>query len=249
MSQAKTAVSAPLRASLAVICAVGLTAAAWAAEAPAPAKPPAVAPAAPAADAGSAPKSIWEEAPYQMYAQGGRIDPFTRGKPKVIVVPEGPGANTKLAEAIRTYDQAETLLSSEKENRYDECRRLCDKGIQDLHQTMVEIGKKDELAREMERARELLERFQRLAATANRLKLRQKTEADFAKQKITVDGIVWNEQSPSAAISGKVCSEGTLLSTAAGGQDLVQVHRIRRDAVIFLFRGVQIAVRLDRGGR
>jgi len=258
MSQVKAVANALLRLPLAAACAAGLVGAAWAAaplqaaETPAPTaapRAPAAAPGAPATAAApvSKPKDIWEETPYQMYAQSGRVDPFTRGKPKTIVTPKRTFEGVE--KAVQAYDEAEALLISEKENRYDVCKTTCDKGMQDLRQTILEISKNEELAREMERARELMERFVRLEATARRLKQRQIIEADFAKLKITVDGIVWTEQSPSAAISGKVCSEGSLLTTGATGQDFVQVHRIRRDAVVFLYRGVQISLRLDRGGR
>ena len=77
------------------------------------------------------------------------------------------------------------------------------------------------------------------------MKQRQDIETEFAGLKIAVEGIVWSQNSPAAAVNGEVLTEGAVLPVGKAGQ-AVQVYRIRRDAVIFLYRGVQ--VKLERGG-
>ena len=260
MSQAMPARRILSAMALAAAACVGLTGVAWSATppaVPAAAKPPVPgAPgAAPVAAAPAVAKSIWDQTPYPLYEQGDRVDPFTLGKPKHTEPVGSGGQGTVMSDAVakvlgksvRAYDEAEALLVSDRKERYALCAEACQKGSQELKLTIAEIGKDEQLVRFMEPARALMERFGRLEATSKRLKQRQDIEAEFAGLKITVDGIVWNEQSPAAAVNGQVAGEGSVLKLGAGGQD-VQVYRIRRDAVVFVYKGVQVSVRLDRGG-
>ncbi|HOX07984.1 MAG TPA: hypothetical protein PK280_16420 [Planctomycetota bacterium] len=214
-----------------------------------PGAPTGARPAAPAAAVAKAPamRSIWTERPYPLYEQRDRVDPFTRGKPKAIRDPKTPVPTDPVGKAHRVYDDAEALLSSDRPERYSLCLEACQKGMQDLRQTILDIGRDENLARDLEPARDLLARFQLLDATAKRLKQRQDIEKEFVNLKVAVNGIVWTERAPSAAINGSVAGEGALIELGPGGQS-AQVYRIRKDAVIFLYKGVQIPVRLDRGG-
>jgi hypothetical protein len=260
MSHAKAVRRAVVAVSLAAAAVIGTSLGAGAA---APATPVAASAKTPAAPAGaaktsvsapaSATKDIWDQTPYPLYEEKERVDPFTRGKPPktTITIPgggrTGPDLDKLLGKSLRAYDEAGALLSADRKERYALCVDACQKGIQDLRQTIADISKDEALVRHVEPARSLMESFLLLEATAKRLKQRQDVEAEFVGLKITVVGIVWNEQSPAAAVNGQVANEGTVLKLGAGGQD-VQVHRIRRDAVVFLYKGVQISVRLDRGG-
>jgi len=227
--------------------------------APQPA-PVASAPSAAAAPEGAKPsgapaaRDIFDQPPYPAYEPNDRVDPFTRGKPKGLPPPPPPpppppGDETSkvLGKALKAYDDAEALLSTEGKERHTKCAEACHKGITDLKQVIADIGKEPALAKHLVPASALLERFGRLEATAKRLKQRQDLETEFAGLKVTVDGIVWNPQSATAVVNGQVASEGAVLRLGAAGQD-AQLYRIRRDAVIFLYKGVQVSVRLNRGG-
>jgi hypothetical protein len=247
-------------------------AAAAPAAAPAPAPvPPAAAPApAPAAPTGpgqaqpAQPKeakppvsrSIFDQEPYPAYEQSGRVDPFTLGKAldserigpdgglKPIIKPENI-YEEKLLKAQVEYAAAEGLLSSEKRERFGACLEACRRNLSELNQSIEEVKRNVAMARYQEPFNSMQERFQRLEATAVRLKQRQDIETEFAGLKIAVEGIVWSQNSPAAAVNGEVLTEGAVLPVGKAGQ-AVQVYRIRRDAVIFLYRGVQ--VKLERGG-
>jgi len=226
----------------------------------APQPPVASAPSAAAAPEGAKPsetpvaRDIFDQPPYPAYEPNDRVDPFTRGKPKGLPPPPPPpppppGDETSkvLGKALKAYDDAEALLSTEGKERHTKCAEACRKGITELKQVIADIGKEPALAKHLVPASALLERFGRLEATAKRLNERQVIETEFAGLKVTVEGIVWNPQSATAVVNGQVVSEGGVLRLGAAGQD-AQLYRIRRDAVIFLYKGVQVSVRLNRGG-
>jgi hypothetical protein len=200
-------------------------------------------------------RSIFDQEPYQAYEQADRVDPFTLGKAPIGEEDHGPGKTPvrtplnvyekNLFEAQQEYAVAEQLLSSEKRERFGACVDACRQSISKLNLSVEEVKRNPAAARYQEPFNAMLEKFQRLEATAARLKKRQDVEIEFAGLKLSVDGIVWSQKAPTAAVNGEVVAEGAVLPMGKPGQN-VQVYRIQRDAVIFLYKGVQ--VKLERGG-
>jgi hypothetical protein len=243
--------------------------------APVPPASPAPSPAPEAPALAAARHGLFEEDPYPPYEPGNRVDPFTLGRtvdppetPEIkclvcgVIIPAGvdtcpkcktprknvPSRDPELifAEAKGKYLQAELLLSSEKKERFGNCQDACQQNVQMLKMAIGEIeSDPQKAALFLNRFRGLLEQFERLETTAARLKLRQAVEDEFKSLKIAVDGIVWKPTAPAAAVNGEVVGEGSMIKVGAAGQP-VQVYRIRPDAVIFLYKGVQISVGLSR---
>jgi hypothetical protein len=248
--------------------------------APAPATGPGVsAPAAPAPPGGAAPgttpgtppggetvkKEIFPERPDAHYEPHDRVDPFTLGKPPEpegppIPVPDDDDDDTpepttpwerKLADVKRNYAHTEILLSADAKDRFTKVMSRCQKHIPVLENDIHELLKKEaDAAKHLTNFQAMLERFQRLEATAKRLQMRQEVEADFASKKIVVEGIVWRPQAPAAAVNGQMVKEGSVLQVGGekrGGIGIIQVYRIRKDSVVFMYRGIQVSAHLQRG--
>jgi len=207
---------------------------------------------------------IFAEKPDDHYVQGERVDPFTLGKPPMRPVEqpppppnggeEAPAADDpwglKLHEMRRTYADVELQLSSDSKERFSKIGTECGKHILSLETDIRELLKKEKeqaAAKHLNGFQGMLEKFQRLQATAKRLQLREDVESDFASKKVLVQGIVWRPQSPTAAVNGQMVSEGTVLQVGGDKGGTAQVYRIRKDSVVFMYRGIQVTAHLQRG--
>jgi hypothetical protein len=216
----------------------------------------------PARKEGQAPPKggIFDERPDEHYEQRDRVDPFTLGEPSTAPPPPPPPPpdgdqpapapadywGNKLAEVRKTYASTELVLNVDAKDRYTQVISDCSKHIPALQGDIRELLKKpDDAAKHLYSFQLMLEKFQRLEATAQRLQLRVEVEADFASKKIVVDGIVWRPQSPAAAVNGQMVTEGSVLRVGGGKkEDLIQVYRIRRHSVVFMYRGIQVSAYL-----
>ncbi|MHC4916458.1 MAG: hypothetical protein ACYTGB_13295 [Planctomycetota bacterium] len=210
-------------------------------------------------------KEIFPERPDAHYEPRDRVDPFTLGRPPepdAPPIPEPPDQQDpgdapktpwgrKLAEVRSNYAHTEIILSAETKDRFTKVGSLCQKHIPVLENDIRELLKNEgDAAKFLNSFQAMLEKFQRLESTAKRLALRQEVEADFASKKIVVEGIVWRPQAPAAAVNGQMVKEGSVLQVGGGkkgGVGIIQVYRIRRDSVVFMYRGIQVSAHLQRG--
>jgi hypothetical protein len=213
------------------------------------------------------PRPIFDQNPDDHYNQGDRVDPFTLGRlqeiPPVVPRPdENPTAvapvpvdhwSSRLAESRKIYVEADRLLSAETKERFSKVESECQRQVSSLKADISELRKKGtvDAANHLNAFQAMAERFQRLEATARRLRLKDEVEADFAGRKIAVEGIVWKSGNPVAAVNGQAVVEGQVLHIGGSkgkGLDAIQVYRIERDSVIFIFRGMQVSAYLQQRG-
>lgn len=209
-------------------------------------------------------ETIFDEEPDPGYEQGDRVDPFTLGKPKKEDENGDNGGDNgkknggakpvrgywpkKLKDLNEAYGRTELLLSSDRPDRFPKCVSECQRHLPVLRSDIRELRKvPEEAAKHLQDFQAVLEKFQRLETTAKRLQLRQEVEADFKSKKITVEGIVWRPDAPAAAVNGQMVTEGSVLQVGGAEGALIQVYRIRKKSVIFLYRGVEVSADLQRG--
>ncbi len=213
-------------------------------------------------------KEIFPDKPDKPYEKGDRVDPFTLGRPKKKPLrkpppPKNPNGTKvipqdswgrELKKVRDEYAKTELVLSAETKDRFTSCMQQCQVNLTSLRSSIQDLRKAEAEKATMVAAKylndflEVLEKFERLAATAKRLQRRQEIEADFAGKKIVVQGIVWRPQSPAAAVNGELVTEGSNLPEVGGkGGGQVRVYRIRKGSVIFLYRGIQVTAHLQRG--
>lgn len=203
---------------------------------------------------------IFDEKPYKLYEQGERVDPFTLGKAAVERhgdgQDEGNGSAARTAEiqqAQQRYAQAEAKLTAGSQDRFASCLADCQAELPVLKANISSIEKNlathPEWAKDLESYKLLAERFRRLETTAARLKARQEVEAEFQGLNVAVQGVIWSDRSPVAVVNGQVLSEGSVLILGQGAGKALQVTRVRRDSVMFIYRGVEVTARLKRGGQ
>jgi hypothetical protein len=205
-----------------------------------------------------------KEKPDPHYDQGDRVDPFTLGKPPMPATvaptpPPGDGGDLpaeddpwgiKLHGLRRSYVDTEVQLSLETKDRFTKIVSECGKQAVVVQNDIRELLKKEKetaAGKYLSSFQTMLEKFQRLEATAKRLQVRQDVESDFASKKVKVQGIVWRPQSPTAAVDGQMVSEGTVIQVGGDKGGMAQVYRIGRDSVVFVYRGIQVTAYLQRG--
>lgn len=211
----------------------------------------------------AAKKEIFGEKPDKPYEKGDRVDPFTLGRPKKETLrtpppPKNPNGPTvvpqdywgrELKKAREEYAKTELVLSKETADRFTTCLTQCQTNLTSLRSNIQDLRKAEAVlaAKYLNDFLGVLEKFERLSATAKRLQDRQQIETEFASKKIVVQGIVWRPQSPAAAVNGELVTEGKVLKLGGKGGGRVQVYRIRKGSVIFLYRGIQVSAQLQRG--
>jgi hypothetical protein len=212
------------------------------------------------------PKPIFDENPDEHYEQGDRVDPFTLGKPrrKVPEAPPLPGPGDgdengkprpywgkRLADMLKNYRLTAVILSSETRDRFQKVDSECNKHVPAIKAEIRQLRSKasaTDVAEYEHRFQAALEKFERLQATARRLRFRQEVEADFASKNIVVEGIVWRPQAPAAAVNGEMVTEGKILRVGEKGA-VIQVYRIKKHSVVFTYRGIQVSAHLPRGSQ
>jgi len=85
----------------------------------------------------------------------------------------------------------------------------------------------------------LVERLERLRATAQRLKARLEIEEEFRKLGIEIQGVVWEPGNPLALIKGRSVRRGDTVENAL-------VEQIGPAEVIFLYKGVRCRKSIGR---
>ncbi len=190
------------------------------------------------------------------------MDPFTLGKPKREPEPPPPPKKPngkpppppdpwgrKLRKVRDAYAATELLLSAGTPDSFTTCISQSETQLSSLRSYVRDLRKSRKPAETayLNDFLEAQEQFQRLVATAQRLQLRQAVESDFKSKKIVVQGIVWRPQSPAAAVNGQLVTEGKTLELGGPKGGRIQVYRIRKDSVIFLYRGIQVSAHLQRG--
>ena len=202
-----------------------------------------------AGEAGST-KSIFSGRPDPLYVKAERVDPFTLGKSA-----EPPPPTTRWQKilamlsdrrpAVRLRGTGE-LLSLETADRFDRCLAECRKQVSVLKLAVAELREKPELAPgKLDEFRALLEKYRRLTATARRLKRHEEIRSEFAAMKVTVEGIVWREGGRSSAtVNGRALTEGGVLRLRGKKGPAVRVRRVGRKSVVFLYRGLEVTVKL-----
>ncbi len=207
--------------------------------------------AASAGETGSA-KGIFNKRPDPPYARGERVDPFTLGK---SAEPPPPTTNWQKILAMLSdrkpavrLSGAEKLLSLDNDNadRFDRCLAECRKQTSVLELAIAELRSKPDLAPgKLDEFRALLEKYERLAATARRLKQREDISSEFTAMKVTVQGIVWSQKgTSSAAVNGHLVTDGSVLHLGGEKCPELRVRRVLRKSVVFLYRGMEVVVKL-----
>ena len=197
---------------------------------------------------------IFGQNPDAAYVRGDRVDPFTLGKQKVIIT-GGDDFRTeweKLQDALRDADPAVSLralgqmLTADRDDRFDTCLAKSRQQVELLKAAISYLEQHpEEGAGELGKYCDLLEGFERLEATARRLRARRDIEAEFAGFKLRVDGIVCRSGRASAAVvNGRMLAEGAAIPPQPGQKHAARVRRITPRAVIFVYRGVEIALEL-----
>jgi hypothetical protein len=182
---------------------------------------------------------ILKHNPDGFYQKRGRVDPFTLGRRQYP-----PPKRVNLVEV--DYAGAEQLLSSDFEDRFERCLAECRRQIPVVDSEIRKLRSVPQADPELLEKREaLLEKLKRLAATARRLGLRQEIAAEFAGLKLSVDGIVCRREHASAAVvNGELVRPGSELKPAGARGPTLEVRRIARTSVTFIYRGMEFSVTL-----
>ncbi|MHC4914992.1 MAG: hypothetical protein ACYTGB_05830 [Planctomycetota bacterium] len=198
---------------------------------------------------------IFPHEPDKVYDPGERVDPFTLGKPPVEEEEEKNGGGDTWKDIQKRLRSANPgvrlralgeMLTAPREDRFDRCLAESAKQIEVLNLAVSYLEQHPEKGGDdFARYSELLEGFVRLEATARRLRDRREIEAEFAGFKLRIDGIVCSRGRASAAVvGGRMVVEGAVIEPAGSRRARVRVRRITPRTVVFLYRGVEIALDL-----
>jgi hypothetical protein len=203
---------------------------------------PAVQSGEPARKAEGAP--VFTGRPEKHYVEAGRVDPFTIAK--LVAEPPDPEPPEKPEELKVPYERIAGMLTGEGDERFDRCLAECCSYIPKVEAEIAELGAEPgKAAEELARMKDLLEKLTSLKATAGRLKRRRAIEREFAALDLTITGIVARRRGKSTAvIGGEMVREGQVLKL--GGREVrdLSVRRIRARTVRFLYRGVEVELKL-----
>ena len=125
------------------------------------------------------------------------------------------------------------------EEKFERVIRICEDVLRDIEKDPAVIPILPEIE----------EKVLRIRRAAVRLRRRRIAESDFHKRSPRVNGIIWSARGPLAIIDGQTSREGDSIADHGatgpiGRADMIRVHRIEKDFVVFLFRGYKIRTAL-----